>query len=91
MVFQVLPFNTITRRIPECHLEVSNIFCPINERQTTISDVKGKIYYMYSSDEKFLELYDLYKVKHGLIYIRQETNYFSTHSDDDNFSLDNMK
>ena len=89
MVFQVLPFNTITRRIPECHLEVSNIFCPINERQTTISDVKGKIYYMYSSDEKFLELYDLYKVKHGLIYIRQETNYFSTHSDDDNFSLEN--
>lgn len=89
LVFQVLPFNTITRRIPECHLEVSNIFCPINERQTTISDVKGKIYYMYSSDEKFLELYDLYKVKHGLIYIRQETNYFSTHSDDDNFSLEN--
>lgn len=89
LAFQVLPFNTITRRIPECHLEVSNMFCPINERQTTISEVKGKIYYMYSSDEKFLELYDLYQAKNGLIYIRQETERFSTHNSDDNFLLEN--
>lgn len=88
IMLQMLPVNTITRRIPESHLEISNLFCPIDERQTTISDEKGEIYYIYSSDEKFIELFELYKSKSALIYIRQETERFSTRSFGNNFSLE---
>lgn len=87
-IFQMLPFNDVTRRIPNCHLNVSNIFCPINEKQTTISAVEGKIYYMYLSDTSFLKLYNIYQTKKALIYIRQETDSFSTQSYNSSFSLE---
>ena len=88
VVFQMLPFNTVTRRIPECHLRISNLFCPSSEEQTTISDVEGKVFYMFSSDENFLELYKLYQARNALIYIRQETEIFSTQNYSSNFSLE---
>ena len=88
VVFQMLPFNTVTRRIPECHLRISNLFCPSSEEQTTISDVEGKVFYMFSSDENFLELHKLYQARNALIYIRQETEIFSTQNYSNNFSLE---
>lgn len=42
-VFYILPVNIITRRIPEFHLRTSNLFCPVDEQQTTISDVLQNI------------------------------------------------
>lgn len=87
-VFHMLPPNTITRRIPECHLRVSNLFCPVEEQQITISDVKGELYYLYSTDEIFLKLYELYHSRKALIYIRQETDTFTTQDFKNVFSLE---
>ena len=87
-VFHMLPPNTITRRIPECHLRISNLFCPTDEQQTTISDVKGEIYYLYSTDEKFSKLYELFDFLKALIYIRQETDTFTTQDSKTVFSLE---
>ena len=87
-VFHMLSPNTITRRMPECHLRISNLFCPAVERQTTISDVKGEIYYLYSTDEKFLKLYESFDFLKALIYIRQETDTFTTQDSKSVFSLE---
>ena len=87
-VFHMLPPNTITRRIPECHLRISNLFCPADEQQTTISDVKGEIYYLYSTDEKFSKLYESFDFLKALIYIRQETDTFTTQDSKSVFSLE---
>lgn len=87
-VFHMLPPNTITRRIPECHLRVSNLFCPVEEQQITISDVKGELYYLYSTDKIFLKLYELYRSRKALIYIRQETDTFTTQDFKNVFSLE---
>lgn len=87
-VFHMLSPNTITRRMPECHLRISNLFCPADERQTTISDVKGEIYYLYSTDEKFLKLYESFDFLKALMYIRQETDTFTTQDSKSVFSLE---
>lgn len=87
-VFHMLPPNTITRRIPECHLRVSNLFCPVEEQQITISDVKGELYYLYSTDKIFLKLYELYRSRKALIYIRQETDTFTTQDFKNVFSIE---
>ena len=87
-IFHMFPPNTITRRIPECHLRISNLFCPADEQQTTISDVKGEIYYLYSTDEKFSKLYELFDFLKALIYIRQETDTFTTQDSKTDFSLE---
>ncbi len=87
-VFHMLPPNTITRRIPECHLRISNLFCPADEQQTTISDVKGEIYYLYSTDEKFSKLYESFDFLKALMYIRQETDTFTTQDSKTDFSLE---
>lgn len=88
LVFHMLSPNTITRRMPECHLRISNLFCPADERQTTISDVKGEIYYLYSTDEKFSKLYESFDFLKALIYIRQETDTFTTQDSKSVFSLE---
>lgn len=87
-VFHMLSPNTITRRMPECHLRISNLFCPADERQTTISDVKGEIYYLYSTDEKFSKLYESFDFLKALIYIRQETDTFTTQDSKSVFLLE---
>lgn len=87
-VFHMLSPNTITRRMPECHLRISNLFCPADERQTTMSDVKGEIYYLYSTDEKFSKLYESFDFLKALIYIRQETDTFTTQDSKSVFSLE---
>ncbi len=87
-VFHMLSPNTITRRMPECHLRISNLFCPADEQQTTISDVKGEIYYLYSTDEKFSKLYESFDFLKALIYIRQETDTFTTQDFKTVFSLE---
>ena len=87
-VFHMLSPNTITRRMPECHLRISNLFCPADERQTTISDAKGEIYYLYSTDEKFSKLYESFDFLKALIYIRQETDTFTTQDSKSVFSLE---
>lgn len=87
-VFHMLSPNTITRRMPECHLRISNLFCPADERQTTISDVKGEIYYLYSTDEKFSKLYESFDFLKALIYISQETDAFTTQDSKSVFSLE---
>lgn len=87
-VFHMLSPNTITRRMPECHLRISNLFCPADERQTTISDVKGEIYYLYSTDEKFSKLYESFDFLKALMYIRQETDTFTTQDSKSVFSLE---
>lgn len=87
-VFHMLSPNTITRRMPECHLRISNLFCPADERQTTISGAKGEIYYLYSTDEKFSKLYESFDFFKALIYIRQETDTFTTQDSKSVFSLE---
>ncbi len=87
LIFHIPPVNTVTRRIPEKHLRISNLFCPVNEQQTTMSSVKGELYYIYSTDEKFLKLYERYYSCNALIYIRQETNTFTTQDSKNGFSL----
>lgn len=87
-IFHILPANKVTRRIPECHLRISNLFCPIDEQQTTISDVKGELYYLYSTDENFSKLYEAFYSLKALIYIRQETDTFTTQDSESVFSLE---
>ncbi|MBO5057009.1 MAG: AAA family ATPase [Lachnospiraceae bacterium] len=86
--YEILPVNTITRRIPERHLRVSNLFCSIGEQQTTISRVLGKIFYVYFTDKMFEKVYKLYLKQEALIYIRQENDNFSTKNGRIKFELE---
>ena len=76
--FNLQPFNNITRRMPKKHVDISNIICNDNEKQSTISKVEGTIFYMYSDDEKFNEVFDKFQNSESLCYIKKKTEFFST-------------
>lgn len=86
--FILLPINIRTRRVPESHLKLSNLFCPEDEKQYNINKTQGTIYYIYSLDDTFLLLYNSYKNKKALIYTQQKTTDFITKNRIHHFSLE---
>ncbi len=38
--FILLPINTATRIVPESHLQISNLYCPENEKQYNMNKVQ---------------------------------------------------
>lgn len=67
-----------TRRIPKDIIKISNMYCPENERQITLSEIDGKISYIYSDDENFDRIYNEYIKNDALVYIQKSTKTFST-------------
>lgn len=76
--FNLQPFNNVTRRMPKMHVNISNIICNADEKQSTISKVEGTIYYMYSDDDNFKEVFDKFQNSESLCYIKRKTDYFLT-------------
>lgn len=76
--FNLQPFNNITRRMPKIHVNISNIICNDYQKQSTISKVEGTIYYMYSDDDNFKEVFDKFQNPESLCYIKKKTDYFLT-------------
>lgn len=76
--FNLHPFNNITRRMPKVHVDISNIICNDDEKQSTISKVKGTIYYMYSNDDNFKEVFNQFQNSESLCYIKKKTADFLT-------------
>jgi superfamily I DNA/RNA helicase len=86
--FILLPINTATRRVPESHLQISNLFCPENEKQYNMYKVQGMVCYIYSSDDLFLLLHKSYKNKKALIYTQKKSIDFTTNNGNRYFSLE---
>lgn len=76
--FEILECNNETRRIPERHLKLSNIFCPENQIQYPNNDHVGRLGYMYVNDARFDEIFKAIKKANGHIYIRQSNERFAT-------------
>ena len=77
-LFNLQPFNNITRRMPIAHIDISNIICNDEEKQSTISKVHGTIFYIYSDDKKFKEVFDKFQNCESLCYIKKKTDFFAT-------------
>ena len=85
--FNLQPFNNITRRMPKMHVNISNIICNADEKQSTISKVEGTIHYMYSDDDNFKEVFEKFQNTESLCYIKRKTDYFLT---DKSYKLDDV-
>ena len=75
---EIQPNNNITRRLPKEVVKITNLYCPEDQRQKSISDVKGNISYIYTDDNNFDNVFANIKEKKGIIYTRKKEENFDT-------------
>ncbi len=76
--FKVLECINGTRRVPEVHLKLSNVFCPEEQKQFPDNDHKGKLGYMFVNDNRFEEIFERVNRVQGYSFIRQSNEKFAT-------------
>lgn len=76
----VLTINKITRRLPESILYLSNEFCPENQRQETISEIKGSVNFISTLNSNYYTILQRFiDDKHTLVYIdKKKGSYLTT-------------
>lgn len=78
----VLPNNNESRRVPQRILNISNLFCPAGQEQTSLSDVEGRLHYVLSSDDGYDEFLNNHIDSDSLVSIfRREGNYSTKDSE----------
>ncbi|WP_096084482.1 UvrD-helicase domain-containing protein [Agaribacterium haliotis] len=78
----VLPNNNESRRVPQRILNVSNLFCPAGQEQTSLSDVEGELHYVLSTDQGYDEFLNSHINSDSLVSIyRKEGNYSTKDSE----------
>ena len=78
--FQMLPYKNITHRLPNEIVQISNLYCPKNQRQVSKSSEKGNISYIDVQDKEFNNIFNKVKENEGLIYIKEKNELFETRS-----------
>lgn len=76
--FECLENNNITRRLPKSHVNISNLICSDDQKQTTLNENNGRIYYTYSDDVNFNEIYKFFQNEDSICYIKTKTTKFNT-------------
>lgn len=76
--FEVLKNKNITHRLPNEIIQISNLYCPKDQKQVSESSEKGNISYIDVKDKEFDKLFNKIKENHGLIYIREKDELFET-------------
>lgn len=78
----VLPNNNESRRVPQRILNISNLFCPAGQEQTSLSNVEGGLHYVLSSDDGYDEFLNSHIDSDSLVSIfRREGNYSTKDSE----------
>lgn len=73
---KVLPNITISRRVPQRILDLSNTFCPRGQEQTSLSEVEGFLTYITSETDHYEEVIRHHIENGSLVSIfRKEGNY----------------
>ena len=78
--FSILDNNNESRRVPENHLKLSNNFCKMAQKQTSLNEKLGLLSYIFVDDTKFPTLYEYWKSNECLIYINKRNQVFETHT-----------
>lgn len=76
--FECLENNNITRRLPKSHVNISNLICEESQKQTTINELEGNIYYIYSDDSRFKDIYNSFQNEESICYIKKKSAMFNT-------------
>lgn len=73
---KVLPNITISRRVPQKILDLSNTFCPRDQEQISLSEVEGRLTYITSETDHYDEVIRHHIDNGSLVSIfRKEGNY----------------
>lgn len=73
---KVLPNITMSRRVPQRILDLSNTFCPKGQEQISLSEVEGRLTYITSEDGHYDSVLRYHIEKGSLVSIfRKEGNY----------------
>lgn len=76
---KVLPYITVSRRVPQKILDLSNTFCPRGQEQTSLSEVEGRLTYITSEADHYEEIIRYHIENRSLVSIfRKEGNYSTT-------------
>lgn len=76
--FQMLPYKNITHRLPNEIVQISNLYCPEDQRQISKNSEKGSISYIDVKDKGFNNIFNKVRENKGLIYIRKKDELFET-------------
>ena len=66
--------------LPNEIVQISNLYCPKNQRQVSKSSEKGSISYIDVQDKEFNNIFNKVKENEGLIYIKEKNELFETRS-----------
>lgn len=73
---KLLPYITVSRRVPQKIIDLSNTFCPRGQEQTSLSEVEGRLTYITSEADHYEEVIRHYIENGSLVSIfRKEGNY----------------
>lgn len=86
-LYNILPNNNITKRLPTEILKISNIFCPADQKQEVENIKEGKAYYLTSQESNFYEIIERYKSNNKLIFIEKKQDIYDTHNNTTNIFL----
>lgn len=75
---ELLPINNFTRRLPKEIVNITNLYCPTDQKQESKSEEKGSVFYTYTSEDGFDKIFNEIKNKNGLIYARKKDDVFDT-------------
>ncbi len=78
--YKILPNNNITKRLPKEILKISNIFCPLDQKQEVENNKKGNAYYLTSKESDFYKIIEHYKSDNKLIFIEKRQHIYNTHN-----------
>lgn len=76
--YTMLENLNITKRVPEKHLKISNMFCSLEEVQKNEYGFKGELSYMFHSQSEFNSVFERVINENGLIYISKSNTRFNT-------------
>jgi len=76
-----LPINNYSRRIPKELLIHSNRFCPTNQSQISLSNIKGKAYYISSESLIYKDMIEQFIKDKYLVYIEEKEGIYKTHKE----------
>ncbi len=76
--FQMLPYKNITHRLPNEIVQISNLYCPENQKQVSKNSEKGNISYIDVKDKEFDNIFNKVRENNGLIYIKEKDELFET-------------
>lgn len=79
-LYNILPNNNITKRLPIEVLKISNLFCPSDQEQKIEISKNGKVNYTTTNESDFYQTFEYYKSIGKLIFIEKKQGLYDTHN-----------